>query len=279
MANTKKKEEEATGKEVAVKKGGTAVAAYDYGEYGGEGFEGTSSSDLSIPFLAVLQSNSPVVEEEEVEGAKAGMLYNTVTREIISGEDGVVFLPVHKDVAYVEWIPRDSGGGFVGLFDPQSAEVKKAIADNGGNRIGKLKLENGNELIETHYVYGLLLDPSGQETTGFAVLSFTSTKIKPCRDWFTAMYTLKGKPPLFANRAVLKTVKQKNEKGTFYNFRIDPLKATWKDSLINPKEEAHLLQEAREFREMVTSGMAKAAFETENAAGGTEEAGKDGVPF
>ncbi|MCK5640291.1 MAG: hypothetical protein KAJ19_05820, partial [Gammaproteobacteria bacterium] len=113
-------------------------------------------------------------------------------------------------------------------------------------------------------------------------VSFTSTKIKPQRDWFTAMYTLKGKPPLFANRAVMHTVKQENKHGKFFNFRIDPLSTTWKDSLINPETESELLAEAKQFREMVTSGMAKAAHDTERAAAGsgpgTGEDGKE-APF
>jgi len=254
-----------TKKEVA-KTGGTGVASYDYGQDAGAGFEGTSGADLSIPFLGILQSNSPQVEEKDPKGAESGMLFNTVTRELVGGDEGLAFLPCYKELAYVEWVPRDSGGGFVGLHLPESDEVKKAIADNGGAKIGRLKI-GSNELIETHYVYGLVLDEGGAETKGFAVISFTSTKIKPYRDWLTAMYTIKGKPPMFANRARIRTVRQKNEHGSFYNFRIDPLNATWVESLISPTEQGALLDEARDFREMVVSGLAKAAFETQNVTG------------
>lgn len=259
----------ATKKEVAETKDQLPTAGgFDYGSEAGAGFEGTSGDDLSIPFVSILQSNSPQVEEENPPGAKAGMLYNTVTREMIPGEQGVVFLPVHKEHVFVEWVPRNEGGGFVGTYDPGAAEVKDAIAANGGQRTGKLHLPNGNELIETFYVYGLTLDDEGKETTGFGVVSFTSTKIKPCRDWTTAMYTLKGKPPMFANRARLKTVRQKNEHGTYHNFQIEPLAATWRESLIDPQAEASLLQEAREFREMVMTGMAKANHESEHSTSG-----------
>lgn len=253
---------------------GGAVAVYDYGQDAGAGFEGTSGKDLSVPFISILQSNSPQVENKDPAGAESGMLFNTVTRELISGEKGIVFLPVHKELAYVEWVPRSKGGGFVGLHDPNSDTVKAIVKANGG-KLGKLKIGE-NELIETVYVYGLILDDDGLETKGFGVISFTSTKIKPQKDWFTAMYLLKGKPPLFANRAVIRTIKQKNEHGTFYNFRIDPLKKTWLDSLINPLEEGALLAEAREFRDLVISGMARAAFETQNAASGAGGEGEGG---
>lgn len=245
-----------------------AVAgAFDYGEDAGAGFEGTKGTDLSIPFISILQSNSPQVENEDPEGAKSGMLFNTVTRDLADGDKGLAFLPCHKDMAYVEWVPRKAGGGFVGLHNPEGDDVARAIENNDGNRIGKLK-HGENELVETHYVYGLVLDEDSGMPVGFAVVSFTSTKIKPFRDWHTAMYTQRGKPPLFANRARIRTVKRQNEHGTFYNFRIDPLNGTWRDSLINPAKEGQLLTEAKEFRDMVVSGVARAAFETQDAAGG-----------
>ena len=268
------------GKEVAMTKGKQAVAAFDYGEDAGAGFEGTTTADLSIPFIGILQSNSPQVEEKDPEGAESGMLFNTVTRELFKGDEGIVFLPCHKEMAYVEWIPRDKGGGFVGLHDADSQEVRDAIQDNGGKRVGRLAIGE-NELIETHYVYGLVLNDSGDLPIGFAVISFTSTKIKPFRDWTTAMYTLRGKPPMFANRARIKTVKQANDRGKFYNFRIEPLKDSWVESLINPASERELLEEAKGFRDSVTNGLARAAFETERAAGdggGGADTGDD-APF
>jgi hypothetical protein len=250
-------------------KGGALATTFDYGADSGAGFESTSGADLSIPFLGILQSNSPQVEDNNPDGSRAGMLINTVTNELIDGDKGVAFLPVHKESAYVEWVPREKGGGFVAVHDPHGDVVKAAIAANGGNRIGKLSLPNGNDLVETHYVYGLMLDADGASTAGFGVIAFKSTQIKPYRDWLTSMYTLKGRPPMFANRAVIKTVKQKNEKGSFYNFAISPLVAnSWSGSLINPAQQGDLLAEAKGFRDMVVGGMARAAFETQQQGGG-----------
>ena len=104
-----------TKQEVAKTAPAGAVATYDYGGDQGAGFEDTSGSDLSVPFLGILQSNSPQVEDKDPTGSEPGMLFNTVTRELVSSEDGVVFLPCHKETAYVEWVPRNKGGGFVGL--------------------------------------------------------------------------------------------------------------------------------------------------------------------
>ncbi len=260
-----------TKKEVAVKDDKTELAvANAYGDDAGSGFETTDTSELSIPFLGILQSNSPQVEDEDPSGAKSGMFFNTVTRELMSGTDGFIFLPVHKDRQYVEWVPREKGGGFVGMFAPDADEVKQAIANNNNNRYGKLAHKD-NDLIETYYVYGLILNEEGTETAGFGVVSFTSTKIKPCRDWFTSMYTLKGRPPLFANRAKITSVKQKNDKGTFYNFRIDPFNDTWLTSLISPVDQSALLDEARDFRTMIMDGMATANYDSEKSHEGKSD--------
>ncbi len=273
-------------------------SGYDYGDDTGAGFEGTKGSDLSVPFLAILQSNSPQVVDKDPAGCESGMLFNTVTREFWSGEgaaaEGVAFIPCYKEQVYVEWVPRIDGGGMVGIHDPNGEVVAKAIEANDGKAFGKLHCPDSrsdakdgamNDLVETFYVYGLFLDKDGVSTIGFGVLSFTSTKIKPYRDWTTAMYTLKGKPPIFANRAVIRTVKQRNDSGTFFNYRIDPFGKTWFESLINPVENAALLSEGRAFCKMVTNGMAKADFASQHAASGRGGDAADGdgegedVPF
>jgi len=265
-----------------------AVAGFDYGQDKGVGFENVKGSDLSVPFLAILQSNSPQVEEKDPEGSVPGMIFNTVTKELVDGARGVLFQPVYMDSAIVEWVPREKGGGFVGIHQASSDIVKKAIAANDGRTFGKLK--NGdNDLVETHYVYGLTYDDDGVTLTGFAVLSFKSTGIPIFKDWQTAM-VLATRPigaPVFALRARLRTKKTKNEKGTFHVFVIDPAeiddqkRPNWKASLINPSTEdgQRLLNEGRNFRTMVTSGMAKADFASQAATGdaGAETAGK--VPF
>lgn len=261
----------------------TAVATtgdYDYGADAGVGFEGTTAKDLSVPFLGILQSNSPQVEDGTVEGAKPGMIINTVTNELIDGEKGQIFIPVHYDRAYVEWTPRDKGGGFVGLHDVNSELVKAELEKQKGAR-GKIILANNNELIETEYCYCLTLEKDALTPSGFAVLSLTSTKLTPFRKFKTALFMLKGKPPIFVNRAILKTDKQKNEKGTFWNAKFEPaVGGSWKTSLIpNNADYKELIEEAKSFRQMVLSGMAKAAFETQNVAGDSGNGNGNDAPF
>jgi hypothetical protein len=268
---------------------GTAMAeSFDYGEMAHEGFEGTTIKDLSIPFINVLQSNSPEVEDQTIPGAKAGDLVNSVTKEIL--KQPLIVLPLEKEESWVEWVPRNQGGGLVDRHAPDSELVLGLIKQNGGSRIppkdaeGKriaFKSPKRNDVIETHYVYALILSEDGETVEGYCVLSFASAKIKAFKDWMTALYTQKGRPPIFANRAKVSTSKQKNEQGTFYIYAIHPLKDTWRESLIPPNTEngMALLTEAKEFRKMIQEGLAKPAYDTaEDVRGGAGAEGDDPKP-
>lgn len=267
----------ASSKAVAkVEEHSTAVAQnYDYGDFGGEGFDKRSADDISIPFLSILQPLSPQVAEGTVDGARAGMIANTVTNELYDGDTGVRFLWCYDDKKFVEWIPKEKGGGIAGMHEPGSQEVNRAI-NAAGSKVGKLKIGE-NDLIETRYVYGLTLD-SNDEVTGFAVIAAKSTNLKPVKDWYSSMMFVKGKPPIFAFRAMIKTAKQKNEKGTWFQLHADPVGGNWKSALINPETQGNLLMEAKSFRDMIVSGRAKADFTQEGKA--ATEAGEDkDVPF
>ena len=83
---------------------------------GGTGLEDTTTEDFAIPFIRVLQPMSPQLQRQHgsyVEGAKAGDLYNTVTGESYDGEKGISIVPCAYNKKYIEWIPREKGGGLV----------------------------------------------------------------------------------------------------------------------------------------------------------------------
>jgi hypothetical protein len=265
---------------------------FDYGEFSHAGFEETTMEDLSIPFVNLLQSNSPAVIEEDSD-FKAGMLMNSVTKEVM--KQPVILIPVFKEAAVVEWVPRLKGGGLVARHGLKDSIFLDAIEKNGGSRIppkdadGKrvqFKSPDGNDLVETYYVYCLIMNETGTETEGYCVLSFSSTKIKVHKDWITAMYTQKGRPPIFANRCRLFTTRQQNDSGQpFYNFAISPMKDTWRESLINPanEQERALLKEASDFATMIQDGIAKPDYESvkgeEGSGGSGEEKPKGPLPM
>lgn len=263
---------------LAKRKPAGGLTKYDYGDDAGAGYENTSQSDFAIPFLGVLQTNSPQCEKQQdqyMEEAEPGNLYNTVSRELIDGEEGVVLVPCDTSHVFTEWVPRDKGGGFRGVHEVGSDLVKacKAAATSG---VGKLATDEETELIETFYIFALRLAAvDSVEPMEFVMVPFTSTKIKKYKQIMYRLRMFKGNPPLFAHRILLKSVPDKNAKGSFYNFDVVP--AVDEDvgsSLINPAgDQGELLEAAKQFQEQIRSGAARGAYET--ADGGSDEPSAD----
>lgn len=260
--------------DVAVKEQNTAMAEYGaYADYAGAGFENQTSDDYSIPFLQILQALSPQLQEND--SLRQGMILNTVTGEVWDGKKGIAFVPATTQHVYVEWKPRDAGGGFVGIHEVNSDLVNHAKAAS--SEYGKYSTPDGNELIETFYVYGIALDDDGNASE--AVLAFSSTKIKKYKGWMTKAKTIQiplpdGRripAPLFAHRYRLKTVSDKNNKGQFFNW----------DAIAFDGENAQqarllpddpLFQSAVNIKSMIEQGKARAAYESQAPGSADEEA-------
>ena len=259
-------------KNVPAKKANQAVAAYDYGEDAGAGVDDLGREDLAIPFVYLLQTNSP--ELEEIDGAKAGMLLNTATKRLY---EEAMFVPCHRQHVYTEWVPRDQGGGWVGMFEPDDDVVKRAKAD--AEEFGKYRTREGNDLVETFYVYGLLLDD--EDGPQAVVLPFSSTKIKKYKTWMTVISNIKVEqpdgrritPPMFAHVFRIQTVQDENPKGKFKNYAISLRDGSAMQSRLAPDDPIYL--EARAFRELAVQGRARP--DQEGAPKGDGE--EDEIPF
>jgi hypothetical protein len=259
-------------------------ANYDYGS-AGLGFEGTTNEDFSIPFLGLLQSNSPMVESNE--NARAGMIANTVTGDLFAGKDGVGFIPVATKHNYLEWYKRDSGKkGFVAEYDLSDPFVKQGRAQV---KFGKLPGKTADtELTETFTVFGIASFEDGSSSA--VAISFTSTKIKKYKGWMTKARSIaivlpdgrKIQAPLMAHRYRLKSVQEKNAKGTFYNWDITFDGANAVACRLAPDDAQ--FQEAVELNNLVLQGVAKAnhaaAGEAEGSPQGGDSVGEDTeIPF
>lgn len=259
---------------------GALTAAHDYGHDFGQGFEHQTRDDISIPFLAVLQDNSPQVTDRE--DCKPGMLFNTVTEDVIDGKKGIKFVPATTQHVFVEWVPRDKGGGFVAVHDIDSDVVRQARAAS--KEFGKYSTPTGNDLVETFYVYATLLDEN-DEANEMAVLAFTSTKISVYKRFNTKlnMFTIrtpdgrKMRPPLFAHRVHLTTVRERNNKGTYFNFALTPaVNGSVAESLLPPGDQR--LEAAKSLRDMVESGLAKAAYDSQDTTTADADEGTTDQP-
>lgn len=208
--------------EVAVKDQAALPAEWaGYEEYAGQGLDDITSEDKGLPFFDILQGQSP--ELDELKEARPGMIVNKATKELFTAEDGIRFVPVCRDHVYTEWVPREKGGGLVETYQLDHPVVKAARAKQ---RVGKHELPNGNELIETFYLYGMVLDADDNPTP--AVISFTSTKIGAYKTLTTRADSLmfrtkdgrKLKFPWFAHVWRLRTEKKKKDNYSWYNWVV-----------------------------------------------------------
>jgi len=181
----------------------------------------------------------------------------------------VFFVSATTQHVFVEWVPRDAGGGFVAIHDINSELVLKAKENS--EEFGKLKLKNGNDLIETFYMYGITCDD--EDATGLAVIAFTSTKIKVYKRLNTRLNTFllkqpdgrKVRPPLYAHRLRITTASEENNKGKFHNFVLSPaVEGNILKSLLDPGDPRFV--SAAECKKLVESGAARAAYESADAA-------------
>lgn len=257
-----------SGQELDVKKPTSVGQVLDYGDMSGAGLEHVSSDELVIPFINVLQALSP--EIEEIEGARAGMLFNKGTQQLIPGDVGFPFLPVHRQELFVEWKPRKQGGGLIGRHDRSSEIVQRAakecVARGEDPKFTLLwtgKPEESNELRQTYYIFGYVLEkvePDAYDAIGQALLSFNGTKIKVYKNFMTPISMLKKpQPPFYAHVTRVTTFKDSNAKGEFYNFKLRPENGTVQKSLLNPANEAHhaLLKQAQTFQRDVAGNKVK----------------------
>ncbi len=269
-------------KAVAVKADSAVSTEVDYSAYSGSGFENQDNSDIQVPFLRILQDLSPEVKSVEkggIEGAEVGKLFNTVTQECY---DEVLFVPSVTKHLYNEWVPIKQGGGFVGTYEITDKFVVDAIrsAKEKGLDFGQLPTEEGNDLVETFDVYGILVADNNEPMP--VIISFTSSKIKVYRKWMSAirMFVLhtpngKIKPDLFAHLVKITTVDEKNKAGQEYsNFKLSPAKGTLLDSLLGSNDELFLA--GRDMHQMVKDGIAKADMSTNEGGGDAPKAGSGG---
>lgn len=261
--------------DLAKKEKGGALAVFDYGDDAGSGFQNQTNADIQIPILAIIQAQSPQIQKskpEFLEAAQVGMLYNPVTNEVIDGDTGLLFVPAVTDHRYMEWIPRDSGGGLVASHDLDSDVVAAARAT--GAKPNDFKVGE-NDLTETYYIYGVLVDEVGP--TMPVILAMTKSKIKVYRKWNSTVrlhqINVNGRrmnPPLFANLVRIKTFEDQNANGdVFQNFVLAPAKGNLYDSLLKPDDLRFL--EAKKIGELFAAGGTKVDHATEVSTTGTEE--------
>ena len=236
--------------QVAKKNGKNAVAKMDadlFAADAGVGVNDLGSEDLAIPFLKVLQKMSD--ELDDLDNAKAGDIYNTVTKEVVKGKDGVRVINCAYDLQYIEWEPRGSGTGAPFAIYGAGDTIPKT--ERGDDNKDYVVDGSGRYLERTAQHYVLIIDGDGM--TQQALLPMKSTQFKKSKQWNSAMRALKMKdakgalftPPRFSHIWRLETVPEENKNGSWHGWQIS------KDSQIT---DANLYGEAKLFAETIQAG-------------------------
>ena len=234
------------------------------------------SSEMQIPFIRVLQALSPQLNKnkpEFIKGAAAGDIFNTVTGEMWTGDQGIVVIPVYQETKYLEFVPRSQGGGYKGERHPSDPDLQNTTRDG-----SKELLPNGNELVKSDQHFCLVLADDGSYQP--AIVDMKSTALKVSRRWKTQIAMQKVKSPdgrmltpaLYATMWKLNAVEESNDQGSWYNWSVE------KVGLVQSRD---LFQEAKSLRESVASGAVKAAADPDQNMSGGQSRRNDGgdIPF
>tara|TARA_R100000664_G_scaffold29764_1_gene41852 strand:- start:3754 stop:4542 length:789 start_codon:yes stop_codon:yes gene_type:complete len=232
-------------------------------KFAGTGLDTITTDDIATPRLKVLAQMSP--ELEEIEGAKAGMILNSVSKKVYPGQEGIKVVVCGYEKVWLEWQDRGKGSSApVNIF---SAKDKPTNAVRGDD--GKFRLESGNYLEECANFYVLLLN--GGVAPEPAIISMKATQLKAARSW---AYSLKNEfiqnptskklflAPSWYRIYELTTTKQSNDKGSWYGWVVN------KGEFLNKEDTFDM---AANFNESVRKGIVKPKYddevETSNASG------------
>lgn len=257
-------------------------APLDFSADAGQGLEGSDKSSFAIPFLVMLQANSPQVKD--IKEAKAGMILNTITGELY---DKVNVVPCGFARRYVRWAPRQKGGGYKGDVNPIDVETGKVPGMSQHNGMLLMDVPQGvvnpfdkdgkpeyDHLADTRNHFVLVQASTGAWSP--ALIAMASTQIKKSKAWMSRIKGIElvnprtGKPynpPSFSHIYTLGAAEEKNAKGSWYGFTIDVNK---------PIDDANLYAAAKTFHDQVVEGRVETAAPVpeHDAADATDTSGK-----
>jgi hypothetical protein len=241
----------------------------------GMGSEDATSDDMSVPFIKIAQKLSEELDKRNskyIEGMEEGDFFNTASLVVYSGEQGFWFIPVKFIRKYLQWTPRDKGGGFGGEHGPEIMD-KTTPGEKGENY-----LPNGDEIVITGTWFGLIVDDDGN-LIDQAVISLAKTQLKKSKTLMTRLKSValphpsgKGKfnPPIFYNRVKVTSVPESNDQGNWMGWKFE-LSGSVFDFPNDTGGE--LYDAAKMLLEAVDSGRVKAA--DPSAAGNDDVGGAD----
>jgi hypothetical protein len=243
MASAKKgaaPSKSAPSKEVAVVKekntsAGTALAlAAQFEDSAGAGLQHTDQDSFALPFLSILQSNSPQCTRgtaEYIKGAKAGDLFLSGNNTLFPFDEkeeacGVQLIFCNYKRRFLRWQSRDAGGQFRGEVQVDALALMQRSGEV-QEQDGRLFASNGDIFKDTriHFVIVHDMDTGALHP---AVVSLSATQVKKSKALLTQLqsYLMDGargkfNPPTYAHLFDVKSVPESNDKGNWMGWSFE----------------------------------------------------------
>ena len=237
-----------TGKQVAPKKAAPLPSSILFENDAHAGFANVKPDSMALPILKLLQNGSGEAQKRNqnyVEGAEPGMLFNTVTKRLYDGAKGIHVIPCHYKLEYQEWSDFGTGSGRPEKIYPDTSDIKSKTTEDPS---GKDRLPNGNYILTVGNHFVLIVDGDVAET---ALISMSSSQGKVSRKWNSMMMSIvlegqKGTytPPSFSHIYKLTTVLNSGKGNQWYGYNV---------SKVGPVTDEKIYARAKSFYESLAA--------------------------
>lgn len=190
----------------------------------------TPRLDIAQPTGAALKDGLPAY----IEDARQGDFFNSVTREVYKGKQGVELLYAHHEHLYTLWTLFDEGGGFHGtraIDDPEMlAEVKRqggrfpSERERAGHQRELMVPSMGDNVqaIEQFVLYAVYGSPEiSEENLSPVTITAKGVSITPFRNYISALNGMRyrgQRVPFGATRWRLMTELDQRASGDSYKW-------------------------------------------------------------
>jgi|TARA_R100000544_G_scaffold23640_1_gene11831 hypothetical protein len=237
------------------KKSEISTNVIDFSNFAGAGFENVDAQEMAIPFLKIASSQTPEVKKSNakyVEGLDQGNIFNSVTKDFYKG---VSVIPCAFRVRGVEWSPLGEGTGApVKIYEPKDIPPLTRGADGEDHYMINGAM-SPTYIVRTAEYFVLRLNDDGSFERCQIIMQ--KTQYKKSRYWNTMMMNQKIQQsngslftlPMFANVYRMEGIQEQNKKNDWWGWKIVLEKSV--NDLKNP---SYLVEEAKNFHELVSSG-------------------------
>lgn len=210
----------------------------------GAGSDNIGMEHLTIPFFSILQQLSPEVQKggpEYIKGAEAGMIINTLTKDLYKanvgdeGHNGILVAAIYFEPKAIEWKPRGQGGGggLIRVWGDDSSYQTHPDYQFSKEKNRWISSE-GNEVTDHYDTYIKQVGYFDEENNlvpmqANGILSCKGSQIKKAKGWNSERMMLQievgGRsinPPGWYRTYRIRTRFESNDKGSWFGWDITP---------------------------------------------------------